>query len=239
MDRDRGNEMPPAHPGAADAESGPAEEPRIPGETIIIDTWRLHDSCRDAWVVKHGPLPDARASNAALARMLELTLRALAPLARPVLIGFGTLDPVPEGAVGHRSFRRAEDEPSEAIIGPACAALAAFPYPVYNVDVPLELRVWLRTDRSPDEPERVWVWMADELRLRAGMSEDEGPDAVLLILHTLFHPVTDRGEPNDLHPRNHPVLVQVLRAWDRVLGPVQPLEPWAGITPFGYDAAGF
>ena len=106
---------------------------------------------------------------------------------------------------------------------------------IYEINVSLDLCVFVYTQESPKKPTQKWVRDLANLIIAIEL-EDEEPYLSLEMHHTLFYPFSyNGGEDNaELFGLNQPLLEEALKNWEDKFNSEIEAEGLPGIYKYGY-----
>ena len=113
--------------------------------------------------------------------------------------------------------------------------LLNYPSEIYEINISLDLCVFVYTQESPKKPTQNWVRDLANLIIAIEI-EDEEPYLSLEMHHTLFYPFSyNGGEDNTtLFGLNQPLLKEALRNWEQNFDVEIDVEGLPGIYKYGY-----
>lgn len=210
-----------------------APDDDAPSRQEIADTWRWKQDAASwqANLAFPGGGGDAATSNRSVAAMVAGLLDDLTPLAR-VRTALLVADDGPTG------LARRADEPYAQFRARLVQAVGAYPSPLLEVELGLDVRVSVRTTDSPDRPEVTWLsYPGIELVLHLLPAESRAW-VDFSLSNTLFSAFTyPDKDPNPLYPLNQPVLEAALRRLRaRATEPLDRSGELKGTLEFGFSA---
>jgi hypothetical protein len=118
-------------------------------------------------------------------------------------------------------------------------AIKDYPSQIYEIEILVELNVFVYTEQSPDRPVRSWVrYFGESLKMgnfTINISDDY-PCICFCMKHTLFYPFPDYGNLNneELFYLNQPLLEEALRKWEQNFGVETEPDGLPGIYQYGF-----
>ena len=113
-------------------------------------------------------------------------------------------------------------------------AIQEYPAAIEELEMKVDLFVFVRTQASPNQPIQAWVRNLGVLVIRGGLEYGE-PYLYFDMDHTLFCPSSFYGEDNsELYGLNQPLLENALRRWEDSLGSICEVEGLPGIYEYGF-----
>ncbi len=213
-------------------QSKPLDKTAAPIEPLN-DTWGTRGSGDNYWAIT-SPFDFTNIStqqvNAWFAKTVVETLLSFSDLARLWEASFGSLyrDDVEPA--------RLEWKPGdsyEEYIENVFQAIREYPAPIYNLEMKVDLFVYVRIKESPDKPIKAWVRYIGEFNFFGG---PEGSEYGLYfnIAGTLFCPSSlFYGDNRELYSLNHPLLSHALRLWEKKLGSINEIQG-LGVYEYGF-----
>lgn len=199
-----------------------------PSCEYIADTWRWkQDGARWLAFLPFPPGGDAATVNRWVAATVDGLLEDFAPLAR-MRTAMLLADE------GPTSIKRKVGEPYALFRARLLNAVGAHPLPLIEVNLGLDVRVWVRTADSPRHPRLAWIsYPGIELELHL----DDEPWVRFSLDTTLFSAFTYPDmDPNPLYPLNQPLLETVLRRLRaRAAEPLDLAGELPGTHEFGFS----
>ena len=171
--------------------------------------------------------------NAWFAQSLAKTLDAFSSLARVYKLVL--LEQAELGANIGGSFRLESDFLYEEYIESTLNKIKQYPTSIYEVQIELDMFVYVRTPTSADEPIRAWVRNLGDVSINIDR-EDECAGLWLNMEHTLFYPFSyQNNEDNtELFELNQPLLENALRNWEQKFNSRIDIEGLPGIYKYGF-----
>ena len=199
-----------------------------PSREEIADTWRWKQDAASWQASLAFPGSEAATVNRWMAATIAGLLGDFTPLARvrtaTLLADDGPTRLTRQADVPYAQFR-------ELLLD----AIGGHPLPATDVELDLDVRVWVRTTASPDRPELAWLsYPGIQLELHL----DDSAWVDFSIENTLFSAFTYPDEdPNPLYPLNQPLLEAALRRLRaRATEPLDRSGELNGTYEFGFSS---
>lgn len=114
-------------------------------------------------------------------------------------------------------------------------AIREYPHSIEELEMDVDLFVYVRTEESPNQPTRAWVRHLGELVIWGGR-EYGRPYLFLSMGNTLFYPFSyfPIEDNSELCCLNQPLLENALRKWEQHFGEISELEGLPGIYKYGF-----
>ena len=112
-----------------------------------------------------------------------------------------------------------------------------FPDSIEQLEINLDLSVFVRTKESPDKPVRAWVRNLAHLAICGGKESEKyaKPVVYLDIDHTLFCPSSMYEIDNsELYHLNKSFLEKALRNWEQHFGTINEFDGLEGVYEYGF-----
>jgi hypothetical protein len=208
-----------------------APDDDAPSREEIADTWRWKQAGA-AWLANLAfPDGDPVTANRWVAVTLAGLLDDFAPLARARTLTLLADD-------GPACLARLADEPYAQFRTRLLEAISGHPRPLTDVELELDVRVWVRTTDSPHHPELAWLsYPGTELGLHL-LPQEARAWVDLSLANTLFSAFTyPDKDPNPLHALNQPLLETALRRLRaRATDPLDRTGELPGAHEFGFSS---
>lgn len=207
----------------------------LPVVNPVCDTWGVKKSA-GYWALD-GQIEWDNLSveeiNAWCANSLVKTIDAFSSLARiceVVLINDGEF----KKDIGN-IFKLELDVPYEDYLRNTLKEIKKHHISIYEIQIELDMFVFVKTDTSPDKPIRAWVRDLGDISINIDR-EDEDAGLWLNIEHTLFYPFSyQNSEDNsELFELNQPLLEEALRSWEQKFNSSIDIEGLPGIYKYGF-----
>lgn len=113
--------------------------------------------------------------------------------------------------------------------------LKNYPILIEEIEIQIDIFVYVRTNTSPDNPIRAWVGNLGEISINVDQ-EDEGAYLWLSVEHTLFYPFSyqNNEDNSELFKLNQPLLEEALQNWEQKFNSRIEVEGLPGIYKYGF-----
>ncbi len=140
----------------------------------------------------------------------------------------------PRGAIGYTSELKSHSSYEEYIQN-ILQTIKTYPIFIEEIEIKIDMFVFVRTKTSPDKPIRAWVKSLGDISINIDR-EDEGAYLWLNIEHTLFYPFSYHAyeDNTELFELNQPLLEVSLKNWEQKFDSRIDIEGLPGIYKYGF-----
>jgi hypothetical protein len=128
-----------------------------------------------------------------------------------------------------------QDTSYEDYIENIFTAIKEYPTSIEELEIKVDLFVFVRTEQTRDKPIRVWIRQCDEFLIRGG-HEFGSPYICFSLTHTVFAPFSlELEEDNkELHLLNQPFLEKSLKSWEKNFGSISEYDGSPKVYKYGF-----
>lgn len=117
--------------------------------------------------------------------------------------------------------------------------LLTYPVEIYEIEILVDLNVFVYIEKSPNIPVRSWIRCIEPSTQMGRFSIynwiEEEAGMIFAIEHTLFYPFSYQGEDNDeLFKLNQPLLEEALKNWENQFNAEIEADGLPGIYKYGF-----
>lgn len=202
----------------------------------LYDTWNIKDGVGYWCVIPYFEFTDISIQKINLwyVDTIAKTLNAFSNLARVWKISFRSN---PKTYVNQVSFEWKSEQIYEEFIDEILKAIRQFSHPIYELDLEVDLLVYVRTQESPNKPILGWTRNNDIANFSMCLDlEDRDTYLFFKMDHTLFYPFCYRTQEDnsELFSLNQPLLENALKQWEDKFGEILGIEGLKGIFKYGF-----
>lgn len=141
----------------------------------------------------------------------------------------------------HISLKWEQEEDYEKYIARILEKIRNYPDEIYEVEIKVDLNVFIYTEENPSNPVRVWTRYFDEsiemgkFSIYITINENE-PSMFFNAHHTLFYPFSyQNNEDNtELFELNQPLLEEAFKNWEQKFNSEIEADGLPGIYKYGF-----
>jgi len=173
-------------------------------------------------------------------KAVEMTLDTFSNFARAYQISIISV-PDSKSQLGRVLIEWQPEEEYKRYVERTLVKIRNYPDKVYEIEIKVDLNVFIYTEESPGQPIRAWVRCFDESLEMGEFSidipiKDDDPSMRFCLAHTLFYPFSyqNNKDNTELFELNQPLLEKAFKSWEKKFNSEIEADGLTGVYKYGY-----
>ena len=208
----------------------------------LLNTWDYKQDAGD-WDIQLGSefiCNSEEQQKKSYIKAVKMTLDTFYNFARAYQISIISV-PNSSSKLGRISVQWQQEEEYKKYIERTLIRINNYPDKIYEVEIKVDLNVFIYTEKNPKELIQAWVRHFDE-SLEMGefsidiQTEENDPSVRFFIEHTLFYPFSYQNNEDNtkLFKLNQPLLEEALKNWEQKFDAEIEADGLTGVYKYGY-----